>query len=300
MENHWYISIEGKAEGPFSLEQLRQKAGKGELKGDNYVWNPSYTEWLRANQSTELFELFVSPPPPPVLFPPPPPISDYGNLQDSTLNQPAAGRESGVAHPAAEPAARKKKRRSLKWALVAVLALLLIGIGVFVSWRLLNPGLVSIDDLHPIARTLLETPPDDYSTAVVNNYLEMEGLSQGVEAAVIPLPDEEGNPADDMGNLLVLSINRDGRFETIGTVEGMQMQAMQIAWAISDANWYEELDVVLVECSFYNKNLAVASMFFSMASVDNWVDGLISDEEFLGRTYLMFHDARLMEALTAQ
>jgi hypothetical protein len=63
----WYVAENGQSRGPFSEEQLRQMAARGELGRESYLWREGFDGWKSAGEA--LPELFGSTPPPP---PPPP------------------------------------------------------------------------------------------------------------------------------------------------------------------------------------------------------------------------------------
>ncbi len=270
----WYVIKEGQQEGPYSLEEIRQEIKQGNLKQGNYVWNPGYTGWLRTEQAPELQDLL------PPAAPPHP-----GPLPSPTFSSPPG-------QPATASGARGK-RSFLKWGLVAFLILLITGGSLFL-WRSLSPT------TNPIAEALFDTAPDEAATAAVNSYLAIAGAGKGVEALVIPLPDEKGSQFSDPGNIMLLRINHEESFEPAATVEELQMQVMQVARAVADANRVEELGIILISCSIFDNNLPAASMIVSTAAVENWVDELITYEEFVGKTRFRVHDLDLLRALAAQ
>ena len=274
MAGSWYVIKEGQQEGPYSLEEIRQEIKQGNLKQGNYVWNPEYTRWLRTEQAPELQDLL------PPAAPPYP-----GPLPSPTFSSPSG-------QPAAAGGARGK-RLFLKWGLVAFLILLITGGSLFL-WRSLSPA------PNPIAKALFDTAPDEAATAAVNSFLAIAGAERGVEALVIPLPEEKGSQFGGTGNVVLLNINHEESFEPAATMEELQMQVMQVARAVADANRLEELGIVLISCSIFDKNLPAASMIVSTAAVENWVDELISDEEFIGKTRFRVHDLDLLRALAAQ
>ncbi|MDD9922085.1 MAG: DUF4339 domain-containing protein, partial [Boseongicola sp.] len=65
VEHVWHIAKDGKTEGPFSKAEIGQRADKGSVDRETWVWTAGQDGWKRA-EDTELAELFtVSPPPPP-------------------------------------------------------------------------------------------------------------------------------------------------------------------------------------------------------------------------------------------
>lgn len=54
----WYWNQKGKAQGPFSFDQLKTFVAQGELRGHELVFMEGATEWRRASEWSELSELF--------------------------------------------------------------------------------------------------------------------------------------------------------------------------------------------------------------------------------------------------
>ena len=66
VEHVWHIAEGGKTSGPFSKAAMGRKATEGALTRETYVWTPGQDGWQRAEDVTELAQLFtVLPPPPP-------------------------------------------------------------------------------------------------------------------------------------------------------------------------------------------------------------------------------------------
>ncbi len=66
VEHVWHVADGGETRGPFSKAALGRMAGEGKLTRDSYVWTPGQDGWMRAEDVTELAQLFtVLPPPPP-------------------------------------------------------------------------------------------------------------------------------------------------------------------------------------------------------------------------------------------
>ncbi len=66
-ESKYFISVNGKSEGPYAMGELKRFVAEGKLTRDTYVWSEGYDGWKRASEA--LSELFGATPPPP---PPPP------------------------------------------------------------------------------------------------------------------------------------------------------------------------------------------------------------------------------------
>ena len=66
VEHVWHIAENGQTKGPFSKAALGRMATDGALTRETYVWTPGQDGWMRAEDVTELAQLFtILPPPPP-------------------------------------------------------------------------------------------------------------------------------------------------------------------------------------------------------------------------------------------
>jgi len=66
VEHVWHVADAGKTTGPFSKAALGRMALDGNITRDTYVWTQGQDGWQRAEDVTELAQLFtVLPPPPP-------------------------------------------------------------------------------------------------------------------------------------------------------------------------------------------------------------------------------------------
>lgn len=77
----FHVEMNGQAEGPFDMEQLRAGAANGQLLPDSLVWSAGMDAWLKASEVDALKPLFSAPPPLPPAppadgdTPPPPPTA---------------------------------------------------------------------------------------------------------------------------------------------------------------------------------------------------------------------------------
>jgi hypothetical protein len=205
--------------------------------------------------------------------------------EEAAIKKPETGESPGAQKPAA---GRGKKKRGgcLKGCLVVLLILFLISGGAaFALWRALNPG------QGRIAKAMINTQPDQAATAAVKEAFQGEGIGRGVDVVVIPFPDEKGKPAADKGSAMLVGIDLTDGFSPAETNEEMRRQAMQIVRAAVQANRQDGLDIKYSGCGFYNEGKPVAAMSTSMAAMEAWVDGRISDEVFLGAITIKVHDA---------
>lgn len=58
MDKCWFLLLNGKKEGPFSLEELRKNPW---LTPDTWVWKEGFVSWVKARDVTELKTLFKDP-----------------------------------------------------------------------------------------------------------------------------------------------------------------------------------------------------------------------------------------------
>lgn len=66
VEHVWHIAENGKTTGPFSKADLGRMAADGSMKRESYIWTPGQDGWLKAEDVTEMAQLFtILPPPPP-------------------------------------------------------------------------------------------------------------------------------------------------------------------------------------------------------------------------------------------
>lgn len=74
-----YFVVEGGQQvGPFVLDQMRERAAAGTLKGDTLIWNPSLPAWTAARDVAEVAALLPAGPPAP------PPVP--GGVQQGQLD----------------------------------------------------------------------------------------------------------------------------------------------------------------------------------------------------------------------
>jgi membrane protease subunit (stomatin/prohibitin family) len=66
VEHVWHVAENGETKGPFSKASMGRMVTDGSLTRDSYVWTAGQDGWKRAEDVTELAQLFtVLPPPPP-------------------------------------------------------------------------------------------------------------------------------------------------------------------------------------------------------------------------------------------
>lgn len=75
----YHISVNGQQAGPYTMAQLGQMAGAGQLTRQTYVWRTGMANWEMVQNMPELSGLFAAVPPPPPAgpaTPPPPPTGE--------------------------------------------------------------------------------------------------------------------------------------------------------------------------------------------------------------------------------
>jgi len=66
VEHVWHIAVAGDVTGPFSKAAMGRKVTDGGMTRDSMVWTQGQDGWMRAEDVSELAQLFtVMPPPPP-------------------------------------------------------------------------------------------------------------------------------------------------------------------------------------------------------------------------------------------
>ena len=65
----FHVALNGQAAGPFTVDQLRQYVGSGQLTPDSSVWTAGMPNWVAAQTVPALASLFAPPPAPPPLPP---------------------------------------------------------------------------------------------------------------------------------------------------------------------------------------------------------------------------------------
>ena len=60
----YFVAVNGKSQGPYSLDQLNQMAMQQSITSDSMVWKKGMAAWAAANTVTELADIFNSIPPP--------------------------------------------------------------------------------------------------------------------------------------------------------------------------------------------------------------------------------------------
>src|SRR5262249_60210801 len=60
----WHVVTAGVATGPFSLAQVREAIGTGQVTSESQAWAPGMGQWAPVSSIPTLASLFIPPPPP--------------------------------------------------------------------------------------------------------------------------------------------------------------------------------------------------------------------------------------------
>lgn len=134
MSAQWYLYKDGTQQGPFSWEQLRQKAASGGIGPQDQVWSQNMGDWTPADEVEGLLYSQPTPAPDPWSTAAPPPPS----AADRRAAAPADGAWAAPRQTAAYPKA-PLGRRFLAYLIdgfVASIPLSLIGIVVAAAFAL--------------------------------------------------------------------------------------------------------------------------------------------------------------------
>jgi len=62
--DQYFLGLEGKSKGPFSMAQIKEAIQSGKLQKDTLVWKQGMPEWTAAQELTAIANLFPAAPPP--------------------------------------------------------------------------------------------------------------------------------------------------------------------------------------------------------------------------------------------
>ena len=63
-EKVYYVAVDGKAEGPYSLTEMTRLVGEGKIHKETYIWKPGMKNWDLAENVEGLLRLIALTPPP--------------------------------------------------------------------------------------------------------------------------------------------------------------------------------------------------------------------------------------------
>jgi membrane protease subunit (stomatin/prohibitin family) len=64
MDTAWYVATGGRSSGPFTVDQVRQAAARGEVGAQSHAWTAGMAAWVPITSVPDLARLLVPPPPP--------------------------------------------------------------------------------------------------------------------------------------------------------------------------------------------------------------------------------------------
>lgn len=99
LEIPWYCARHGGSQGPFTFEQLRAMAARGDISPGDHVWNPDMAEWLPASDQKDLF-----PSPTLAAIPPALPSPAASSAPFDALGAPRPRAAAGTSPAASRPA----------------------------------------------------------------------------------------------------------------------------------------------------------------------------------------------------
>ena len=175
---------------------------------------------------------------------------------------------------------KKKKHLFLKVMLGLIAFLILAAAGTYAWLRfIVNPG------PNAIARGLEQTEPDEAATQTLR-----ANLSLGtVEAAVFPMPDAQGNPNQGEGQVVLVRYALD---DSQGSQTALSVRdiALQLCTAIVRQNSQGLSAVTYTGIHFTEGGNNVLSLSAPIQAQKDWVEGRLSDREFLHAIKLKVHD----------
>ncbi|MHB8877083.1 MAG: AgmX/PglI C-terminal domain-containing protein [Myxococcaceae bacterium] len=107
----WFLGIDDRQEGPFSIDQIREMVASGKATKDTLCWKPGLSDWLEIAHTPDLASLVAvkaAPAPEPAPYMAPTPAVSLSSLAQGELNVLARPREEPTRERPAAP-----KRASL-------------------------------------------------------------------------------------------------------------------------------------------------------------------------------------------
>lgn len=178
------------------------------------------------------------------------------------------------------PPKKKKKHLFLKVLLGLIAFLLLAAVGTYAWLRfIVNPG------PNAIARGLAHTAPDEVATQALRNSLSLGT----VEVTVFPMPDAQGNPNQGTGEAVLVRYPLDDA-QGSQTTQTVRDIALQLCGAIVEQNRLGVSDVTYTGVHFTENGNNVLSISAPIQAQKDWVEGRLTDREFLHAIKIKVHD----------
>ncbi|AKQ65111.1 Ferric siderophore transport system, periplasmic binding protein TonB [Myxococcus hansupus] len=121
--HEWYVAIDEKQVGPFSVEKVKDLWDRGEVGPDSLCWRSGFSDWIPLSETAELASVLAPRPSKPVIVAPEPvsgstPTVSSGPVQSAFSAGKGARGESGPAPASEEPVGWKPSAASVLASLV--------------------------------------------------------------------------------------------------------------------------------------------------------------------------------------
>jgi len=182
---------------------------------------------------------------------------------------------------------KKKKHRFLKFLLGLVVLILIVFIGLFAWYKLfLNPG------PNKVAKALDSSPIDEETGQKLQTSVNMSGVS----ILALTMPDDDGNLENQTDRVVLVTYAAD---EISPDQENMLVRdiAYRLINPIVSANRNEALNIEYSAVHFTNEGNNVVSVSAPMQAQTDWIDGKITDDEFLGYVSIKVQDPAYIRIL---
>jgi len=121
--HEWYVAIDEKQVGPFSVEKVKDLWDRGEVGPDNLCWRSGFSDWIPLSETSELASVLAPRPSKPVIVAPEPvsgtsPMVSSGPVQSAFSAGKASRGDTAPASAAEEPVGWKPSAASVLASLV--------------------------------------------------------------------------------------------------------------------------------------------------------------------------------------
>lgn len=182
---------------------------------------------------------------------------------------------------------KKKKHRFLKFLLGLVILIAIVFVGLFAWYKLfLNPG------PNKVARALDSSPIDEETSQMLQTSVNM----QGVSILALTMPDEEGNLENQNNRVILVTYAAD---DIAPDQENLLVRdiAYRLINPIVNANRAEALNIEYSAVHFTNEGNNVVSVSAPMQAQTDWIDGKITDDEFMKYVSIKVQDPAYLRTL---
>ncbi|MFP2934567.1 adventurous gliding motility protein GltJ, partial [Pyxidicoccus sp. 3LG] len=121
--HEWYVAIDEKQVGPFSVEKVKDLWDRGEVGPDSLCWRSGFSDWIPLSETSELASVLAPRPSKPVIVAPEPvsgstPTVSSGPVQSAFSAGKAARADGVLASSSEEPVGWKPSAASVLASLV--------------------------------------------------------------------------------------------------------------------------------------------------------------------------------------